>query len=125
MPGKRGAPLRSRSSRLSRSSSFTVRNSCPEARSSPRVRGRSVGGVGTSVEASGTPRTLLRRCAERPRPGRADWMWPRRVTRGTLARMTDVEILRYAAFSADPAGGNPAGVVLDAAALTDDDMLAI
>ncbi|MFI5494090.1 PhzF family phenazine biosynthesis protein [Actinoplanes sp. NPDC051859] len=39
--------------------------------------------------------------------------------------MTDVEILRYAAFSADPSGGNPAGVVLDAAALTDDEMLAI
>ncbi|PRY21656.1 PhzF family phenazine biosynthesis protein [Pseudosporangium ferrugineum] len=39
--------------------------------------------------------------------------------------MTDVEILRYAAFSADPSGGNPAGVVLDASALTDDEMLAI
>jgi PhzF family phenazine biosynthesis protein len=39
-----------------------------------------------------------------------------------------VEVLRYTAF-ADPragdAGGNPAGVVLDAAALTDDEMLAI
>lgn len=35
------------------------------------------------------------------------------------------EVLRYAAFSADPAGGNPAGVVLDAAGLTADDMLAI
>ena len=30
------------------------------------------------------------------------------------------EILRYTAFSADPAGGNPAGVVLDADTLTDD-----
>ncbi|MFF2187733.1 PhzF family phenazine biosynthesis protein [Streptomyces sp. NPDC058155] len=35
------------------------------------------------------------------------------------------EVLRYTAFSADPAGGNPAGVVLDAAGLTDDAMLAI
>ncbi|WP_203835476.1 PhzF family phenazine biosynthesis protein [Winogradskya humida] len=39
--------------------------------------------------------------------------------------MTDVEILRYAAFSTDPAGGNPAGVVLDASALTDAEMLGI
>ncbi len=39
--------------------------------------------------------------------------------------MTDVEILRYAAFSADPAGGNPAGVVLDATALGDAEMLAL
>ncbi|GGQ60748.1 PhzF family phenazine biosynthesis protein [Couchioplanes azureus] len=39
--------------------------------------------------------------------------------------MTDLEILRYAAFSADPAGGNPAGVVLDAAALSDAEMLAV
>jgi PhzF family phenazine biosynthesis protein len=37
--------------------------------------------------------------------------------------MTD--ILRYAAFSADPSGGNPAGVVLDASGLTDADMLGI
>ncbi|MET4922739.1 PhzF family phenazine biosynthesis isomerase [Streptomyces sp. PSRA5] len=35
------------------------------------------------------------------------------------------EVLRYTAFSADPAGGNPAGVVLDASGLTDDAMLAI
>ncbi|OJF11259.1 PhzF family phenazine biosynthesis protein [Couchioplanes caeruleus] len=39
--------------------------------------------------------------------------------------MTDLEILRYAAFSADPAGGNPAGVVLDAARLPDAEMLAV
>ncbi|MFF9154732.1 PhzF family phenazine biosynthesis protein [Streptomyces sp. NPDC014846] len=35
------------------------------------------------------------------------------------------EILRYTAFSSNPAGGNPAGVVLDAAGLDDDAMLAI
>lgn len=35
------------------------------------------------------------------------------------------EILRYTAFSANPAGGNPAGVVLDAAGLSDEDQLAI
>ena len=32
------------------------------------------------------------------------------------------EILRYAAFTSTPEGGNPAGVVLDAAALDDTDM---
>ncbi|MGW4834995.1 PhzF family phenazine biosynthesis protein [Streptomyces globisporus] len=34
-------------------------------------------------------------------------------------------VLRYTAFSADPAGGNPAGVVLDAAGLDEERMLAI
>ncbi|GAA3342162.1 PhzF family phenazine biosynthesis isomerase [Curtobacterium pusillum] len=36
-----------------------------------------------------------------------------------------VEILRYTAFASEPGGGNPAGIVLDAAALSDDEMLAI
>jgi PhzF family phenazine biosynthesis protein len=36
-----------------------------------------------------------------------------------------MEILRYAAFSADPAGGNPAGVVLDAAGADDALMLKV
>ena len=36
-----------------------------------------------------------------------------------------IEILRYTAFAAEPGGGNPAGVVLDAADLTDDEMLEI
>lgn len=35
------------------------------------------------------------------------------------------EMLRYTAFSTDPAGGNPAGVVLDAAGLDDAAQLAI
>ncbi|WOX07691.1 PhzF family phenazine biosynthesis isomerase [Streptomyces sp. N50] len=35
------------------------------------------------------------------------------------------EVLRYTAFSSDPAGGNPAGVVLDASALDDSAMLAV
>lgn len=35
-----------------------------------------------------------------------------------------MDLLRYAAFTADPAAGNPAGVVLDAAGLTDAQMLA-
>ncbi|MGH2949885.1 MAG: PhzF family phenazine biosynthesis protein [Solirubrobacteraceae bacterium] len=35
------------------------------------------------------------------------------------------EVLRYTAFSDDPAGGNPAGVVLDAAGLDAERMLAI
>ena len=37
----------------------------------------------------------------------------------------DATPLSYAAFTDDPAGGNPAGVVLDARGLDDDDMLAI
>jgi PhzF family phenazine biosynthesis protein len=35
------------------------------------------------------------------------------------------DVLRYTAFSTDPGGGNPAGVVLDAHALDDDGMLAV
>ncbi|KAB2349419.1 PhzF family phenazine biosynthesis protein [Actinomadura rudentiformis] len=35
------------------------------------------------------------------------------------------EVLRYTAFATDPAGGNPAGIVLDASALDDAAMLAI
>jgi len=38
---------------------------------------------------------------------------------------TRPEVLRYTAFSSDPDGGNPAGVVLDATGLDADDMLAI
>ncbi|WP_394434693.1 PhzF family phenazine biosynthesis protein [Streptomyces sp. SGAir0957] len=34
-------------------------------------------------------------------------------------------VLRYTAFATDPAGGNPAGIVLDASALDDADMLKI
>src|SRR6266545_5638303 len=40
-----------------------------------------------------------------------------------MAGMTTV--LRYAAFTTDPAGGNPAGVVLDASGLDDETMQAI
>jgi PhzF family phenazine biosynthesis protein len=39
--------------------------------------------------------------------------------------MTEPAVLRLAAFTDRPEGGNPAGVVLDAAALTDADMQAI
>ena len=35
------------------------------------------------------------------------------------------EVLRYAAFPAGDAGGNPAGVVLDARGMTDAEMLAV
>ncbi|MFJ6884888.1 PhzF family phenazine biosynthesis protein [Streptomyces californicus] len=35
------------------------------------------------------------------------------------------EVLRYTAFSANPAGGNPAGVVLDAGGLDEERMLAV
>jgi PhzF family phenazine biosynthesis protein len=36
-----------------------------------------------------------------------------------------VDVLRYTAFSTDPSGGNPAGVVLDATGLDDATMLAV
>ncbi|WP_177320884.1 PhzF family phenazine biosynthesis isomerase [Lentzea waywayandensis] len=39
--------------------------------------------------------------------------------------MSDKGVLRYSAFTTDPAGGNPAGVVLDASDMTDAEMLAI
>ncbi|HEX8864792.1 MAG TPA: PhzF family phenazine biosynthesis isomerase, partial [Lentzea sp.] len=39
--------------------------------------------------------------------------------------MTDQGVLRYSAFTKDPEGGNPAGVVLDASGLSDDEMLVI
>ncbi|MGW7008373.1 PhzF family phenazine biosynthesis isomerase [Streptomyces sp. NPDC054933] len=42
-----------------------------------------------------------------------------------MSLKTRPEILRYTAFTIDPAGGNPAGVVLDATALDGADMLAI
>lgn len=40
-------------------------------------------------------------------------------------RVDRTEILRYAAFTDDPRGGNPAGVVLDASGLDDAEQLAI
>ncbi|MFJ6788020.1 PhzF family phenazine biosynthesis isomerase [Streptomyces angustmyceticus] len=43
----------------------------------------------------------------------------------TLPGPDAVEVLRYSAFTTDPAGGNPAGVVLDAATLDDARMLAL
>ncbi|GAA1537059.1 PhzF family phenazine biosynthesis isomerase [Streptomyces albidochromogenes] len=42
-----------------------------------------------------------------------------------MTSFPDTEVLRYTAFSADPEGGNPAGVVLDAAGLDDAAMLAV
>jgi len=42
-----------------------------------------------------------------------------------LERGMTTEVLRYSAFTKDPAGGNPAGVVLDATGLSGDEMLAI
>lgn len=39
--------------------------------------------------------------------------------------MRDVDVLRYAAFTHDPAGGNPAGVVLDATGAAAGQMLAV
>ena len=41
------------------------------------------------------------------------------------ARDATAAVIRYAAFTDKPTGGNPAGVVLDASALGDSDRLAI
>ena len=48
-----------------------------------------------------------------------------RPARGCDARLMSTEILRYAAFTDTPEGGNPAGVVLDASGLDDAEMQAI
>lgn len=45
--------------------------------------------------------------------------------RGKVMSMSAVDILRYAAFTSDPSGGNPAGVVLDASSLDASSMLAV
>src|SRR5438270_200691 len=50
--------------------------------------------------------------------------WPSAVFARTMTISSD-KVLRYTAFSADPAGGNPAGVVLDATGLDDAEQLAI
>lgn len=42
-----------------------------------------------------------------------------------MGRTEDAQVLRYAAFTEDPRGGNPAGVVLDASEMDDARMLAI
>ncbi|MCX5139887.1 MULTISPECIES: PhzF family phenazine biosynthesis protein [unclassified Streptomyces] len=42
-----------------------------------------------------------------------------------MTELPETAILRYTAFSSDPEGGNPAGVVLDASALDDAGMLAV
>ncbi|WP_030622705.1 PhzF family phenazine biosynthesis isomerase [Streptomyces sclerotialus] len=42
-----------------------------------------------------------------------------------MTSSTTVTVLRYAAFTSHPGGGNPAGVVLDAAPLDEEQMLAI
>ncbi|GAA0702224.1 PhzF family phenazine biosynthesis isomerase [Kitasatospora atroaurantiaca] len=44
---------------------------------------------------------------------------------GTAMTISTDRVLRYAAFTSDPAGGNPAGVVLDATGLDDAAQLAI
>lgn len=42
-----------------------------------------------------------------------------------MTLISGTEVLRYTAFSNDPAGGNPAGVVLDASGLDEAEMLAV
>ncbi|MFG3047188.1 PhzF family phenazine biosynthesis isomerase [Streptomyces sp. NPDC048241] len=42
-----------------------------------------------------------------------------------MAHSTAPDVLRYAAFTSDPDGGNPAGVVLDATGLDEREMLAL
>ncbi|MET8711642.1 PhzF family phenazine biosynthesis isomerase [Streptomyces sp. NPDC004735] len=42
-----------------------------------------------------------------------------------MSTHSGTEVLRYTAFSTDPEGGNPAGIVLDASGLGDAEMLAV
>ncbi|MEU5824171.1 PhzF family phenazine biosynthesis isomerase [Streptomyces sp. NPDC047803] len=42
-----------------------------------------------------------------------------------MSELPATDVLRYTAFSADPEGGNPAGIVLDASGLDDAAMLAV
>ncbi|SFO21856.1 phenazine biosynthesis protein PhzF family [Geodermatophilus obscurus] len=49
---------------------------------------------------------------------------PSPENRTATGRTAAAEVLRYTAFSTDPRGGNPAGVVLDAAGMTPAEMLA-
>src|SRR5690349_2970210 len=42
-----------------------------------------------------------------------------------MTTLRDTEVLRYTAFTTDPAGGNPAGIVLDAEGLDEAAMLDI
>ncbi|MFE7361210.1 PhzF family phenazine biosynthesis protein [[Kitasatospora] papulosa] len=42
-----------------------------------------------------------------------------------MSTHSGTEVLRYTAFSVDPEGGNPAGIVLDASGLGDAEMLAV
>src|SRR4029079_6684406 len=89
-------------------SSSSVRHACPDGgtywRASSQIGQRS-GGASEGVNLA---------------PQGAQW---KNVTVGDDVAMTDV--LRYAAFTDRPEGGNPAGVVLDAAGLTDAELLAI
>src|SRR5215470_4172785 len=59
-------------------------------------------------------------CALAPRRSSLDT-----VAAGCEGEAMDVDVLRYAAFTDDPASGNPAGVVPDAGQLTERDMLGI
>ncbi|MGO4424649.1 PhzF family phenazine biosynthesis protein, partial [Streptomyces sp. MCAF7] len=46
-------------------------------------------------------------------------------TADSTSTENDDQVLRYSAFTTDPSGGNPAGVVLDATALDDAEMVAV
>lgn len=62
--------------------------------------------------------SLLPRRRRPPRP------WNSRAA-ALVAPVMDAEVLRYVAFADAPRGGNPAGLVLDAAGLSEADMLRI
>src|ERR1700676_5483173 len=90
------------------------RRHCPRHQEPGRfVTGRTVG-----AERASTPLALSYDFDARSRRRRYRlWMEKLRVS-------VSMEILRYAAFSTDPAGGNPAGVVLDATGVDDSTMRA-
>ena len=100
IPGNGSTPARSRIRRLSRTSSLTDRCTCPAARSAPRVRGRSAGGVGDG-DGFSAHRTNVRRAARTCDHGVLDGQ----VARGGKVRCGD-----GLAVGADVVPGRRAGV---------------
>jgi hypothetical protein len=91
------------------------------ARSCPRHLQRFVGAARTGFGLG----ALRRHPRAGPGVRRTGGEFAPRSSFASDGRSMSAEVLRYAAFTADGRGGNPAGVVLDAESLTDAEMLAI
>ncbi|WP_169064138.1 PhzF family phenazine biosynthesis isomerase [Geodermatophilus dictyosporus] len=85
------------------------------------ARWRQAGAVAAEGSARRRPVVEHGWARYRVRDGRIDEYW---IDAREQAAPAPGEVLRYTAFSTDPGGGNPAGVVLDATGMTDAQMLA-